>query len=334
MLTLAQAAAQAAHHDEMAAPSKPAQKTARAVEGPRASAARNQARVHGERRRGAELDRDLRLGTRPPPVWSSQVNAVRCLLADAANAAGNVRAGRPRSDHRKALALAAAQTAMKIPGRGDTEGKMGDNSLVGSKRGQNIVGKRTGGRSAPTTVNSSVRTREYLTTAEIERLMAAVRKSSRYGHRDATMILIGYRHGLRASELCDLQWSQVELATGRLHVRRAKNGSPSVHPMQGDEIRALRRLQREQGASSHVFMTERDGPMTPKAFHALFGRIGARAKMPFPVHPHMLRHGCGYALANAGHDTRALQAWLGHKNIQHTVRYTELAPDRFKDFWR
>ena len=70
-------------------------------------------------------------------------------------------------------------------------------------------------------------------------------------------------------------------------------------------------------------MTERDGPMTPKAFHALFGRIGARAKMQFPTHPHMLRHGCGYALANAGHDTRALQAWLGHKNIQHTVRYTE-----------
>jgi integrase len=164
--------------------------------------------------------------------------------------------------------------------------------------------------------------------------MAAARKSSRYGHRDATMILIGYRHGLRASELCDLQWSQVELTTGRLHVRRAKNGSPSVHPMQGDEIRALRRLQREQGLSSHVFMSERDGPMTPKAFHALFGRIGERAKMPFPVHPHMLRHGCGFALANAGHDTRALQAWLGHKNIQHTVRYTELSPHRFKDFWR
>jgi integrase len=143
------------------------------------------------------------------------------------------------------------------------------------------VGKRTGGQSAPTTVNSSVRTREYLTTAEIERLMGAARKSSRYGHRDATMILIGYRHGLRASELCDLQWSQIELATGRLHVRRAKNGSPSVHPMQGDEIRALRRLQREQGPSSHVFMTERDGPMTPKAFHALFGRIGLGPKCRF-----------------------------------------------------
>jgi integrase len=144
-----------------------------------------------------------------------------------------------------------------------------------------IVAKLTAGRSAPNTVSSLVRTREYLTGREIERLMAAARKGSRWGHRDATMILIGYRHGLRASELCDLRWSQVELSTGRLHVRRAKNGSPSVHPMQGDEIRALRRLEREQGRSSHVFLTERGGPMTPKAFHALFGRIGMRAKMPF-----------------------------------------------------
>ncbi len=111
------------------------------------------------------------------------------------------------------------------------------NSLVMFERGQNIVENRRGGRPAPTTVNSSVRTREYLTTAEIERLMAAARKSSRYGHRDATMILIGYRHGLRPSELCDLQWSQVELTTGRLHVRRAKNGSPSGQ-------RALAHLQR------------------------------------------------------------------------------------------
>jgi integrase len=188
---------------------------------------------------------------------------------------------------------------------------------------------------APTTVNSSVRkTRKYLTPAEVERLMAAARKSGRYGHRDATMILIAFRHGLRAFELCDLQWHQVELAAGRLHVRRVKSGTPSVHPLQGDELRALRRLQREQAPSSHVFATERGGPMTPKGFNTLMRRIGERAGMPFPVHPHMLRHACGYALANAGHDTRALQAYLGHKNIQHTVRYTELAPHRFKDFWR
>jgi len=117
-------------------------------------------------------------------------------------------------------------------------------------------------------------------------------------------------------------------------VRRVKSGTPSVHPLQGDELRALRRLQREQAPSSHVFSTERGGPMTAKGFNTLMRRIGERAGMPFPVHPHMLRHACGYALANAGHDTRALQAWLGHKNIQHTVRYTELAPHRFKDFWR
>jgi integrase len=106
-----------------------------------------------------------------------------------------------------------------------------------------------GTNSAPSTVNSSVRTRDYLTTREIDALMAVARQSSRYGHRDATMILLGYRHGLRAAELCDLQWSQVELGAGRLHVRRVKSGTPSVHPLRGDEIRALRRLQREQAAS-------------------------------------------------------------------------------------
>jgi integrase len=164
--------------------------------------------------------------------------------------------------------------------------------------------------------------------------VAEARKSNRYGHRDATMILIAYRHGLRATELCDLHWHQVELATGRLHVRRVKSGTPSVHPLQGDEIRALRRLQREQRPSPHVFSSERGGPIAPRSFHGLFARLGERAKMPFPIHPHMLRHACGFALANAGHDTRALQAWLGQKNIQHTVRYTELAPDRFRDFWR
>src|SRR5262245_1280764 len=112
---------------------------------------------------------------------------------------------------------------------------MTDSSLVAFHQGREFVENVANNGITPTTVNSSVRTREYLTGAEIERLMAAARKSGRYGHRDATMILIGYRHGLRASELCDLQWSQAELDRGRLHVRRAK---PSVHPLQGDEIRA------------------------------------------------------------------------------------------------
>jgi integrase len=126
--------------------------------------------------------------------------------------------------------------------------------------------------------------------------------------------------------------NQVELTAGRLRVRRSKRGTPSVHPIQGDELRALRR--REQPPSPYVFCSERGGPIAPKSFHTLISRLGERAGMAFPIHPHMLRHGCGYALANAGHDTRAIQAWMGHKNIQHTVRYTELAPDRFKDFWR
>jgi integrase len=122
------------------------------------------------------------------------------------------------------------------------------------------------GGSTPNTVNSSVaRTREYLTGKEVEKLMEAPRKSSRYGHRDATMILMAYRHGLRASEACDLQWHQVELNAGRLHVRRSKRGMPSVHPIQGDELRALRRLQREQPPGPHVFASERGGRLRRKA---------------------------------------------------------------------
>src|SRR6059058_4723695 len=124
--------------------------------------------------------------------------------------------------------------------------------------------------------------RRYLTEREVERLMDCARKHSRHGHRDATMVLVAYRHGLRASEVCDLQWHQVELATGRLHVHRTKRGTPSVHPMQGDEIRALRRLQREQNpAGPHVFASERGGPMTAKSFHTLIARLGKRAGIRF-----------------------------------------------------
>jgi integrase len=182
--------------------------------------------------------------------------------------------------------------------------------------------------------NADRRTREYLTPQEIERLSKEARRG-RYGHRDATLILIAFRHGLRASEICDLEWSQVEFGrSASLHVRRAKNGKPSVHPLRGDEVRAMRELRRQFPDSSFVFATERGGPFTPDAINRHIKRLGERAGFDFPVHCHMLRHGCGYALANAGHDTRAIQDWLGHKSIQHTVRYTELAPTRFKNFWR
>jgi integrase len=182
--------------------------------------------------------------------------------------------------------------------------------------------------------NADLRTREYLTEAEVERLMEAV-KRNRYGHRDGTMILMAYRHGLRVSELVDLRWDQVEFASGTLHVRRVKRGTPSTHPILGDELRALRRLQREQEPkSTFVFTSERGAPFSTAGFARMVERAGREAKLGFKAHPHMLRHACGYTLANKGHDTRALQAYLGHRNIQHTVRYTELSPTRFKDFWR
>lgn len=182
--------------------------------------------------------------------------------------------------------------------------------------------------------NAELRTREHLTPAEVEKLIKAA-KGGRYGHRDATMILMAYRHGLRAVEICDLEWSQVEFGrNAALHVQRAKNGKPATHPIRGDELRALRELERAKSGSPYVFETERGGPFTTDAINRLIKRIGERAGFPFKVHAHMLRHACGYALANEGHDTRAIQDWLGHRSIQHTVRYTELAPTRFKDFWR
>ena len=196
---------------------------------------------------------------------------------------------------------------------------------------------------APTTVNrtvtpkrlpnSKLRTREYLTATEVDRLMNAAKKN-RWGHRDSTMILVAYRHGLRASELVDLRWDQVDFESGTLHVRRVKQGVPSAHPIRGDELRALRRLKREQSKSSFVFTSEREAPFTTAGFARIIERAGIEAKFAFKAHPHMLRHACGYTLANKGVDTRALQAYLGHKNIQHTVRYSELSPTRFKDFWR
>jgi type 1 fimbriae regulatory protein FimB/type 1 fimbriae regulatory protein FimE len=182
--------------------------------------------------------------------------------------------------------------------------------------------------------NADLRTREYLTETEIERMMTAARKN-RWGHRDVTMLLVAYRHGLRVSELVDLRWAQVDLGTATLQVRRVKQGTPSTHPILGDELRALRRLQREQEPQSpFVFTSERGSPFTAAGFARMVERAGAEARLGFKAHPHMLRHACGYALANRGHDTRALQAYLGHRNIQHTVRYTELSPTRFKDFWR
>jgi len=144
---------------------------------------------------------------------------------------------------------------------------------------------------------------------------------------------LAYRHGLRVSELVSLRWDQVDLPQGLLHVARLKRGLSSVHPLRGPELRALRRLQRAYPETAYLFVSERKAPLTTDAVRKIVGRAGRQAGIPFPVHPHMLRHATGYKLANDGQDTRAIQQYLGHRNIQHTTRYTELASDRFKDFW-
>jgi integrase len=186
--------------------------------------------------------------------------------------------------------------------------------------------------------NAALRPREYLTPKEVERLTEAARRRGRYGQRDATLILLAYRHALRVKELVELEWSSVDFDHQLLHVRRVKNGVPSVQPLRAVELRALRQLRKAFPEAAYVCMSERGTPMTvPMStdnVRKMIAAAGREAGLPFPVHPHMLRHGAGYKLANAGHDTRAIQHYLGHRNIQHTVRYTEMAPARFKDFWK
>jgi integrase len=180
--------------------------------------------------------------------------------------------------------------------------------------------------------NSEYRKREYLTPNEVAKLIEAA-KGNRYGQRDATMILTTYRHALRASEVCDLEWSQIDFERAEMHVRRAKNGKPMTHPIRGDELRELRKLRRES-TGSFVFTTERGGPFTTDSFNWLVKRAGKKARIAFQCHAHQLRHSSGYKLAGDGHDTRSIQDYMGHKDIRHTVRYTELSPTRFKNFWR
>jgi integrase len=148
------------------------------------------------------------------------------------------------------------------------------------------------------------------------------------------MILVAYRHGLRASEICELRWEDLNFGGATLNVFRKMSGTPSTHPLNGAELRALRRLQKEQQSrSAYIFVNERGAPFDRAGFNWLVKRAGRKAKLPFRVHAHMLRHAAGYTLASAGKDTRSIQAYLGHKDIRHTVRYTELSPTRFKSFF-
>ena len=181
--------------------------------------------------------------------------------------------------------------------------------------------------------NLEQREREHLTEQEVQQLMKAAKSIGRHGHRDSTIILLAYRHGLRVSELVRLKWLQVDLFQGKLYVHRRKNGVHSTHPLAGVEIRALRRLQRDYPETDFVFVSERKAPLTDHTFRKIFTRAGKEANFKFSIHPHMLRHATGFKLANDGNDTRSIQHYLGHRNIQNTMRYTELSSERFNHFW-
>ena len=182
--------------------------------------------------------------------------------------------------------------------------------------------------------NKDRRAREYLTEAEVESIMKTARQIGRHGSRDHTIILVAYRHGLRVSELVALKWQQIDLKDGLIHVSRLKNGIDSVHPLFGPELRGLKQVQRDYKETQYVFTTERKAPMTTSTFRKMLMRAGEKAEIGFPIHPHMLRHSTGFKLANAKQDTRSIQHYLGHKNITHTSRYTEMSPTRFNDFWQ
>jgi type 1 fimbriae regulatory protein FimB/type 1 fimbriae regulatory protein FimE len=166
------------------------------------------------------------------------------------------------------------------------------------------------------------------------RLIEAARAVGRHGQRDAALILVAYRHGLRVSELVGLCWDQVDFERATLHVNLIKRGDAATHPLAADEVTALRELRTSHPDSMRVFNSERRGPLTAATVRKIVARSGRIARLDFPVHPHMLRHATGYYLANNGVDTRTIQAYLGHRNIMHTVRYTQLAADRFRALWR
>ncbi len=176
--------------------------------------------------------------------------------------------------------------------------------------------------------------RKHVTLEEYKKIRAAAAELGRHRLRDSIMIGTGFVHGMRATEVVHLLWDQINLFECTLHVIRAKKGSDSVHPLSDDEIKAFRRLAKAQpgGQKGYVFQNERGGALTTSAFGKMLARAGASAGMPMRIGTHMLRHGCGYYFANKGKDTRSLQGYLGHRNIQNTVIYTELRTDRFKEF--
>jgi type 1 fimbriae regulatory protein FimB/type 1 fimbriae regulatory protein FimE len=176
--------------------------------------------------------------------------------------------------------------------------------------------------------NEKARAREWMTESEVDQLRKAAAKIGENGHRNQTMVLLGFRHGLRVTELINLKWESIDLEGRTVFVKRLKNSKSNIHTLEPDEVSALRKLKGRK--SGLVFLSERGKALSRRTFAHIIHEAGVAAKLPFTVHPHMLRHTCGYLLTAAGYSTRMVQDWLGHRNIQHTVRYSELDPDRFR----
>jgi len=191
---------------------------------------------------------------------------------------------------------------------------------------------------APINTENAVdpRKKNFLTEAELESFLKAARKG-RHGIRNFAMLLLAYRHGLRVSELVNMRVADVDLDSGRLFVRRCKGSLSTNQPLQGDEIRALRAWLRQRidapCSNSPLFFLSERGPMTRQAFNYVCAEVGKHARLNMRVHPHMIRHSCGFALANKGCDTRLIQDFLGHRNIRHTELYTRTAAARFERLW-
>jgi integrase len=176
--------------------------------------------------------------------------------------------------------------------------------------------------------------RDHLTASEVQRLIEAVKKKGGwYSYRNSILILMIYRHGLRRTEAARLRWSDVDFCEGTIYIRRIKGSPSGRHPLQGDEMRALKKLKRDDLASPFVFTGNRHTPLCERSISHIVHQAGILAGFEFPVHAHLLRHACGYYLANKGIDTRIIQDYLGHTNIQNTVRYTQLSAARFEGLW-
>jgi len=179
--------------------------------------------------------------------------------------------------------------------------------------------------------NSEYRSREYLTLDEVNALLGAVQSSPSFRNpeRDYALMLIAFRHGLRASEASSLKWDAVDLKNATIYINRSKKSDSGVHPLQPNEVEALQATREAFPEGNYVFPSERGTRISEDAIASVVEKAGKLAGFPFKAHPHQLRHACGFYLANKGYDTRMIQAWLGHRNIQHTVRYTQLAAGRF-----